>query len=45
MGNQNTVDKVLDMNENPDNILFRIGYSFCCGDIHVYRNLVENPYG
>ena len=33
MGNQNTIDKVLDMNKNPDNILFRIGYSFAAGDM------------
>lgn len=33
MGNQNIIDKVFDMSENPDNVLLRIGYSFAAGDM------------
>lgn len=33
MGNQNTIDRVMDMQENPDNLFFRIAYSFISGDM------------
>lgn len=33
MGNQNGFDGTADMSRNPDNLLFRIAYSFTAGDI------------
>ncbi len=33
MGNQNTIDRIMDLPANPDNLLFRIAYSFAAGDM------------
>jgi len=33
MGNQNTIDRILNLPANPDNLLFRTAYSFAAGDM------------
>ena len=33
MGNQNTIDRIMDLPKNPDNLLFRTAYSFASGDM------------
>ena len=33
MGNQNTIDRILDLPANPDNLLLRTAYSFAAGDM------------
>ncbi len=33
MGNQNTIDRVMDLPANPDNLLMRTAYSFASGDM------------
>ena len=33
MGNQNTIDRIMDLTKNPDNLLMRTAYSFAAGDM------------